>query len=133
MRVGKKKKGKKKQQHEAEIGNQWRAVLQAPGAVTQDGATHRNTAASRRHEGKLMWPAERQWEQEEGVFEWVARRGVVRYIKELVKCSRLLGVGGRKSLSVFPMTNRLIAPNRFNPSLDDFLSFLSFFPQTAPR
>lgn len=78
---------KKKQQHEAEIGNQWRAVLQAPGAVTQDGATHRNTAASRRHEGKLMWPAERQWEQEEGVFEWVARRGVVRYIKELVKCS----------------------------------------------
>lgn len=63
-----------------------RAVLQAPGAMTQDGATHRNTAASRRHEGKLMWPAERRWEQEEGVFEWVARRRVVRYIKELVKC-----------------------------------------------
>lgn len=64
-----------------------RAVLQAPGAMTQDGATHQNTAASRRHEGKLMWPAERDGgEQEEGVFEWVARRRVVRYIKELVKC-----------------------------------------------
>lgn len=70
----------KKQQHEAEIGNQWRAVPgragpQAPGAMTQDGATHRNAAASRRHEGKLMWPAERRWEREEGVFEWAARRG----------------------------------------------------------